>query len=93
MTVAQKQTEINDLKRALEETKTGAQRPAEDALREEVSKLRRALETEKRARTEDQIRWDKRTRELQAENQRLTIARSNAAATSRGGGMRKSSRP
>ncbi|RMJ28524.1 hypothetical protein PHISP_00571 [Aspergillus sp. HF37] len=97
VTISKQQMEINKLRRhieqqAKEQAKAGVARPAEETPREEITKLRRALDTEKRARTDDQLRWDKRTRELEAENQRLTISRSNAAA-GRGGGMRKSSRP
>lgn len=96
VTVSKQQMEINELRRHIEQVKeqakAGVARPAEETLREEIAKLRKALDTEKRARTDDQLRWDKKTRELEAENRKLTISRSNAAA-GRGGGMRKSSRP
>lgn len=86
--VSKQQMEINDLKRHLEQVKAGGTRPADETLREVITTLRRTLDAEKRARTEDQLRWDKRTRELEAENRKLTISRSNAAIA-RGGGMRK----
>ncbi|RJE20180.1 hypothetical protein PHISCL_07478 [Aspergillus sclerotialis] len=88
VTVSKQQMEIEALKRQLEETHMDAERPAEDGLREEISKLRKALEAEKRARSEDQLRWHKTTSDLEAENRRLTIAQSNMAATMRGGSMR-----
>lgn len=90
VTVSKQQTEISDLKRQLEQANAGATRPAEEALRSQIAKLKKDLDTEKRARTDDQLRWSKKTRELEAENQRLTIARSNTAAAP-SGGMRKTS--
>lgn len=87
VTVSKQQTEINDLKRRLEEVHMGAERPTEEGLREEISKLRKDLEAEKRARSEDQLRWSKTNSDLEADNRRLRIAQSNMAAT-RGGTMR-----
>lgn len=87
VTVSMQQMEIEALKRQLEETHLDAQRPAEVGLREEISKLRKALEAEKRARSEDQLRWHKMTSDLEADNRRLRIAQSNMAATMPGGSM------
>ncbi|KAE8359663.1 hypothetical protein BDV27DRAFT_135781 [Aspergillus caelatus] len=55
--------------------------PSEQLAQEGVQKLREALSKEKRARTEENIRWGKKTRELEGECQKLRISLSNAAAS------------
>ncbi|EAW11322.1 uncharacterized protein ACLA_090150 [Aspergillus clavatus NRRL 1] len=81
--VAQQQNQISDLQRQIEEFKKGASGPSDDAVAEEVQKLRGALDQVRRERTEDQVRWDKRTRELEEDNQKLRVSLSNAEAVSR----------
>ncbi|KAE8339788.1 hypothetical protein BDV24DRAFT_175920 [Aspergillus arachidicola] len=81
VTASQQQTEINDLRRQLGEAKQGFMWPSEQVAQEGVQKLREALSNEKRAWTEDNIRWGKRTRELEDECQKLRISLSNAAAS------------
>lgn len=91
-TVSKQQPEIEDLKRKLALASQPSPQP-EVALREEITKLREALKSEKRARDEDRITWSKENRDLREENQRLQVARSNAGAVARGGAMRKPTRP
>ncbi|PIG90306.1 integral membrane protein [Aspergillus arachidicola] len=84
VTASQQQTEINDLRRQLGEAKQGFMWPSEQVAQEGVQKLREALSNEKRAWTEDNIRWGKRMRELEDECQKLRISLSNAAASTPG---------
>ncbi|QRD82117.1 integral membrane protein [Aspergillus flavus] len=81
VTVSQQQTEINDLRRQLGEAKQGFLWPSEQVAQEGVQKLWEVLSNEKRARTEDNIRWSRKTRELEDECQKLRISLSNAAAS------------
>ncbi|RMZ46121.1 hypothetical protein AFCA_003226 [Aspergillus flavus] len=81
VTVSQQQTEINDLRRQLGEAKQGFLWPSEQVAQEGVQKLWEVLSNEKRARTEDNIRWSRKTRELEDEWQKLRISLSNAAAS------------
>ncbi|KKK12312.1 hypothetical protein ARAM_001376 [Aspergillus rambellii] len=85
VTVSQKQNEINDLYRQLAKAKTPKDELGKPSVTQDVPQLRAFLESERRARTEDQVRWDRRTRELEAENQRLCISLSNARTSSRAG--------
>lgn len=78
VTVALQSAEIEQLKSKLEAAKQGVPSPSEEATHQ-IARLRSDLEGERRARTEDQIRWDRRTRELEEENRRLRISRSNDA--------------
>ena len=79
VTVTQQSAQIVELKKQLEaankqrETNTS---PSDEA-RQQIARLRRDLEGERRARTEDQVRWDRRTKELDEENRRLRISQSN----------------
>jgi chromosome segregation ATPase len=94
--VAQQQAEINDLRRQVEQLKLqGPSGPTDKAVQEDVQKLRAALDRVRRERTEDQLRWDKRTRELEEDNRKLRISLSNAEATSarRPGGRRPPTLP
>ncbi|OJJ30522.1 hypothetical protein ASPWEDRAFT_716851 [Aspergillus wentii DTO 134E9] len=80
--VAQQQGEINALK--LQLAQPGAAQPSDNAaIKANFEKLRTALDKERRARTEDQLRWDKRCRELEADNQKLRISMSNAVSPRR----------
>lgn len=72
--------EISDLKRRLEQAKQGSPRPSQPAIQENFQKLREALEKERRERTTDNVRWGTKTRELEADNQKLRISLSNAQA-------------
>lgn len=81
VTVSQQQAEINDLRRQLGEIKQGFMWPSEQVAQEGVQKLREALSKEKRARTEINIRWSKKMRELEDECQKLRISLSNAVAS------------
>ncbi|PYH93617.1 hypothetical protein BO71DRAFT_478110 [Aspergillus ellipticus CBS 707.79] len=78
--VSEQQTFINELETRLGALKQGATGSSEQALRENVQKLREALDKEKRQRMEDQIRWDKRVRELEEEARKLRISASNAGS-------------
>ncbi|GKZ69921.1 hypothetical protein AnigIFM50267_005156, partial [Aspergillus niger] len=63
--------------------------PSDQALRDSINRLRQALEAEKRQRTEEQVRWGRRVRELEEETQRLRVSSSNAGlgrGRGRGGG-------
>ncbi|KAF7131412.1 hypothetical protein CNMCM5793_004583 [Aspergillus hiratsukae] len=94
--VAQQQTEINDLRRQVEQLKLqGSSGPTDKAVQEDVQKLRAALDRVRRERTDDQLRWDKRTRELEEDNRKLRISLSNAEAASarRCGGRRPPTLP
>ncbi|KAB8200788.1 hypothetical protein BDV34DRAFT_216834 [Aspergillus parasiticus] len=71
VTASQQQTEINDLRRQLGEAKQGFMWPSEQVAQEGVQKLREVLGNEERARTEDNICWGKKTRELEDECQKL----------------------
>ena len=82
VTVSQQQTEINNLRRQLDKDNQGVMCTSEQVAQEGVQKLREALNNEKRARTEDNIRWGKKTRELEDECQKLRISLSNTAAAS-----------
>ncbi|KAK6838618.1 hypothetical protein RU639_000746 [Aspergillus parasiticus] len=68
---SQQQIEINDLRRQLGEAKQGFMWPSEQVAQEGVQKLREVLGNEERARTEDNICWGKKTRELEDECQKL----------------------
>lgn len=85
VTVAMQTTEIEQLKQKLAAEKAGASSFSDNnydnqnKAMEQVARLRRDLEGEKRARVDDQLRWDRRTRELEEENRRLRISQSNAS--------------
>lgn len=89
--VAQQQAEINALRCQVEQFKLqGPSGPIDKAVQEDVQKLRAALDRVRRERTEDQLRWDKRVRELEEDNRKLRVSLSNAEAASgrRPGGRR-----
>lgn len=92
VTVANQLAQINDLTRQLEQAKQGIPYPVatDEAAQENFKKLRAALDKERRERTEDNVRWGSKTRELEAANQKLRISLSNAEAKSprRPGGRR-----
>ncbi|RAK73065.1 uncharacterized protein BO72DRAFT_438135 [Aspergillus fijiensis CBS 313.89] len=77
--VSEQQTRINELTEKLEKAKVAS--PAgkvEEKLRADFSMIKSMYEREKRARTEDQIRWSKENRELDEELRKLRISISNA---------------
>ncbi|PYI27168.1 hypothetical protein BP00DRAFT_308966, partial [Aspergillus indologenus CBS 114.80] len=77
--VSEQQTTINELKEKLEKAKVAS--PAgkvEEKLRADFSMIKSMYDREKRARTEDQIRWSKENRELEEELRKLRISISNA---------------
>ncbi|KAE8151175.1 hypothetical protein BDV25DRAFT_153027 [Aspergillus avenaceus] len=78
--VTQQLAEIMALRRQLDQYKQSSAESTDQVLRSNFEKLKQAMATEKRAHTEDNIRWDKRTRDLEAECQKLRISRSNAGA-------------
>ncbi|GES63768.1 integral membrane protein [Aspergillus terreus] len=83
LTVAQKDLEIENLRRAMAKLQNQPQTPSSDQealLHEQVRRLRTALETEKRARSEDMIQTGKQIRELTDENRKLTVSLSNIRA-------------
>ena len=85
VSVAAQMAENADLKRQLEQVKkespaATSQQPADPAIKEGFRKLRAALEKERRARTDDNVRWGSKTRDLESDNQKLRIALSNADA-------------
>lgn len=89
--VAAQMAENANLKRQLEQVKkespaATSQQPADPAIKEGFQKLRAALEKERRARTEDNVRWGSKTRDLESDNQKLRISLSNADA--QGGNLR-----
>lgn len=89
--VAAQTAEIANIKRQLEQVKKEApaaapQQPADPAIKEGFQKLRAVLEKERRARTEDNVRWGSKTRDLEADNQKLRVSLSNAEA--QGGSLR-----
>ena len=92
VTVAAQMAEIANLKRQLErvmkEAPTSTPQSADPAVKEGFQKLRAALEKERRARTEDNVRWGSKTRDLEADNQKLRISLSNA--TAQGGSLHPS---
>lgn len=75
---------INDLTCQLKKAKQGAPRPAmpDESIQENFKKLRAALDKERRERTEDNIRWGLKTRELEEANQELRISVSNTESKS-----------
>lgn len=85
VTIANQLAQINDLTRQLEKVKQGAPCPAmpDESVQENLKKLRVALDKERRERTEDNIRWGSKTRELEKANQKLRISMSNAESKSR----------
>ncbi|PYI11255.1 hypothetical protein BO78DRAFT_393224 [Aspergillus sclerotiicarbonarius CBS 121057] len=91
VTISEQQTEINSLRDQLSQVAQGLLGPSDEVLHNKARELRGLLDTEKRQRTEDQIRWDKRVRELEEETKKLRISNSNndAALVHRGGGRRK----
>ncbi|XBQ85516.1 hypothetical protein V6000_001262 [Aspergillus fumigatus] len=94
--VAQQQAEINALRCQVEQFKLqGPSGPIDKAVQEDVQKLRAALDRVRRERTEDQLRWDKRVRELEEDNRKLRVSLSNAEAASgrRPGGRRPPTLP
>ncbi|GLA39527.1 hypothetical protein AnigIFM63309_006867 [Aspergillus niger] len=92
--ISRQQTEINRLHALLRQAQTESaasapSAPSDQALRDSVNRLRQALEAEKRQRTEEQVRWGRRVRELEEETQRLRVSSSNAGlgrGRGRGGG-------
>ncbi|RAH67237.1 uncharacterized protein BO66DRAFT_379937 [Aspergillus aculeatinus CBS 121060] len=77
--VSEQQTRINELTEKLEKAKVAS--PAgkvEEKLRADLSMIKSMYDREKRARTEDQIRWSKENRELEEELRKLRISISNA---------------
>ncbi|KAI3025335.1 hypothetical protein CBS147482_922 [Aspergillus niger] len=92
--ISRQQTEINRLHALLRQAQTESAAsapsvPSDQALRDSVNRLRQALEAEKRQRTEEQVRWGRRVRELEEETQRLRVSSSNAGlgrGRGRGGG-------
>ncbi|OJK02358.1 hypothetical protein ASPACDRAFT_76740, partial [Aspergillus aculeatus ATCC 16872] len=77
--VSEQQTRINDLTEKLEKAKVAS--PAgkvEEKLRADFSMIKSMYDREKRARTEDQIRWSKENRDLEEELRKLRISISNA---------------
>lgn len=83
LTVAQKDLEIENLRRAMAKLQNQPQTPSSDQealLHEQVRRLRVALETEKRARSEDMIQTGKQIRQLTDENRKLTVSLSNIRA-------------
>ncbi|OOF99018.1 hypothetical protein ASPCADRAFT_42701 [Aspergillus carbonarius ITEM 5010] len=89
--ISEQQTEINKLRNQLSQAAQGIVGPTEQVLHQKAKDLRELLDKETRQRTEDQIRWDKRTRELEEETRKLRISNSNsdAALVHRGGGRRR----
>ncbi|KAF7587835.1 hypothetical protein BBP40_006658 [Aspergillus hancockii] len=64
--LSEQQTEINELQQQLSQSRQGIVWPSEQVNQEDtIRKLQEALGTEKRARTEDRVRWGKGTRELE----------------------------
>ncbi|GLA29968.1 hypothetical protein AnigIFM63326_008163 [Aspergillus niger] len=92
--ISRQQTEINRLHALLRQAQTESaasapSAPSDQALQDSVNRLRQALEAEKRQRTEEQVRWGRRVRELEEETQRLRVSSSNAGlgrGRGRGGG-------
>lgn len=83
--VASQLAEIEDLERRLAQAKEvgkGAGAP-EAEVQEGFKKLRVALDKERRERTEDNIRWGSKTRELEGEKQKLRISLSSVEASPR----------
>ncbi|PYH45031.1 uncharacterized protein BP01DRAFT_340969 [Aspergillus saccharolyticus JOP 1030-1] len=77
--VSEQQTIINELTAKLEQTKVETPvSVVEEKLRADFLMIKSMYEREKRARTEDQIRWSKQNRDLGEENQKLRISISNA---------------
>ncbi|PYH84986.1 hypothetical protein BO82DRAFT_389603 [Aspergillus uvarum CBS 121591] len=77
--VSEQQTTINEFKEKLEKAKVAS--PAgkvEEKLRADFSMIKSMYDRERRARTEDQIRWSKENRELEEELRKLRIGISNA---------------
>ena len=82
--VANQLAQIDDLKRQLEKAKRGAPRPIvpDESVQKNFKKLRAALDKEQRERTEDNVRWSSKTRELEDTNKKLRISLSNAESKS-----------
>ncbi|RAK97665.1 uncharacterized protein BO80DRAFT_457924 [Aspergillus ibericus CBS 121593] len=84
--ISEQQTEIDHLRNQLSQVSQGLLGPSDQVLHEKARELRELLDKEKRQRNEDQIRWDKKTRELEEETRKLRISNSNndAALVHRG---------
>ncbi|KAL5360452.1 hypothetical protein BJX96DRAFT_175308 [Aspergillus floccosus] len=83
LTIAQKDLEIENLRRALAKLQNQPQTPSSDhesLLHEQVRRLREALENEKRARSEDMVQTGTQIRGLTEENRKLTVSLSNIRA-------------
>ncbi|PWY69019.1 hypothetical protein BO94DRAFT_540151 [Aspergillus sclerotioniger CBS 115572] len=75
--ISEQESEIKHLRNQLSQATQGIVGPSEQLLKEQAKDLRELLEKEKRQRTEDQINWDKLTRELEEKTRKLRISQSN----------------